>query len=231
MTLNANKVSGGGGKKYPHIEAGAYPGRLVQLVSLGLQPQRPFKGEDKPPAQELMLTYELSDEFLVDDDGEEMKDKPRWQTETLPFYPLSSDKAKCTKRYKVLDPNVVHGGDWNALLGSPCIITITVSEKPDGKVYNNVGGISTMRAKDVEKLPPLVNPTRVFDWETPDMEVWAVLPDWIQDKIKNNLEFEGSVLQNELNNNTSRTDTSTDEGNTEGSEGEQGDGESEEAPW
>jgi hypothetical protein len=35
----------------------------------------------------------------------------------------------------------------------------------------------------------------VFDLDEPDMEVFNALPDWIKDKIKGNLNFQGSPLQ------------------------------------
>lgn len=227
MTLNA-KDAPGGGNRPPALEAGTYPGRLVGLITLGLQPQRPYMGAEKPPAQEIMLTYEFSDEFLLDEDGEEIKDKPRWLSETLPFYNLSSEKAKITKRYLALDPNLEHDGDWSALVSSPCMITLTNTEgkkgKNKGRIYENVAAISAMREKDAAKLPPLVNEPRIFDWENPDMDVWKKLPKWIQDKIKENLEFNGSPLQTVL-------DGAPAEDSKSQTEAEGDDTEADEQPW
>ena len=52
-----------------------------------------------------------------------------------------------------------------------------------------------MRAKEAAKAPALVNPTKVFDIDEPDMEVFNSLPEWIQEKMKNNLNFSGSPLE------------------------------------
>ena len=52
-----------------------------------------------------------------------------------------------------------------------------------------------MRARDAAKLPELVNPSRVFDLDNPDMEVFNSFPDWIKEKITSNLTFSGSLLE------------------------------------
>lgn len=203
MSLNASKIkSKSSFKRPPALQPGSYPARLVQVVSLGLQKQRPYKGEAKDPKHELMTTYEFLDEFLIDEEtGEEMKDKPRWLSETFAFHPLSIDKAKSTQRYLALDPKIEFGGDWAKLVGMPCMLTITNS-KGKGEysdiTYENIAGVSTMREKDAAKAPTLVNDTRVFDVDDPDLEVFTSLPDWLKDKIKGNLEFAGSALDKAL---------------------------------
>lgn len=198
MSLNARKVpsSGGDFNKDP-LEAGAYPTRLVQILSLGLQPQRPFKGEEKPPKQEIMLTYEFLDEFLKDEDGNELPDKPRWLSETLPLNNLDNDRANSTKRYYAFDPTEEHKGDWTKLIGTPAMVTVVLnpSRKDPNKIYENIASVSTMRAKEASKAPELVNPPKIFDIDEPDMEIFGSLPQWIQDKMKENLEFSGSALE------------------------------------
>jgi hypothetical protein len=52
-----------------------------------------------------------------------------------------------------------------------------------------------MRAKQAEALPALVNPTKVFDPDSPDMKVFWSLPEWLRDIITSNLEYEGSALE------------------------------------
>jgi hypothetical protein len=196
MALNANKPNDGGKKFAPqaNIEAGVYPARLVQLIDLGLQPQKPFQGKDKKPVQELMWTYELVDEFMKDEDGNDIADKPRWISETLPFHGLFADKAKSTQRYHAFDPKEEAGGDWVKFIGAPCNLAV-VNNAVGDKVYDNIGVISAMRPRDAIACPELVNPIKVFDLDAPDMEVFNSLPKWIQDKIKGNLNFQGSPLQ------------------------------------
>ena len=201
--LNAKKVASSNTNRVEQepLDTGSYPARVVQIIDLGIQPQRPFQGEEKAPCHEIMLTYECLDEFCVDEDGNELEDKPRWLGETFPFRSLMAERAKSTKRYKALDPEDAHDGDFTALIGTPCVITVVNSEGKDrnaGKIYNNIGNVSAMRSKDAQKAPELKNEPKVFVLDEPDMEVYLSLPTWIQDKIKANLEYEGSALQEAL---------------------------------
>lgn len=183
----------------PNIEPGVYPGRVVQVIDLGLQPQRAYAGKEKPPANEVMFTYELVDEFMKDEDGNDVENKPRWLSEQLPWYGTYADKAKSTQRYLALDPNEDLGGDLAKLAGMPCNITVVNNQKGD-KTYDNVANIAAMRPKDAANCPELQNPISVFDLDAPDMEVFARFPQWIQDKITSNLNFKGSVLEKALAN-------------------------------
>jgi len=204
MALNARKVASTGGSNGPSqdpIEVGSYPCRIVQIIDCGLQPQRAFQGKEKPPAYEIMMTYEFTDEFCLDDDDEEDTSKPRWLSETFPFHSLEMDLAKSTKRYKALDPKEVHEGDFTALIDMPCTVTVVQNEgkgKNTGKVYNNISAVSAMRSKDAAKVVELVNKPKVLVLDNPDMEVFKSLPQWLQDKLKDNLEYGGSELEKAL---------------------------------
>ncbi len=196
MALNAKKIGNGGGNRTPqaNIEPGTYPARLVQIIDLGLQAQRPYQGKDKPPAQEIMLTYELVDTFMLDENGEELTDKPRWISETLPFYGLYADKAKSTQRYNALDPSGEFDGDFAKAIGQPINVTI-VNNAVGEKVYDNIATISAMRPRDADKCPELVNPAKLLDLDAPDLDVFNALPEWLREKIKGNLNYKGSPLE------------------------------------
>jgi hypothetical protein len=202
MGINAGAVKGGNNDNrvtQPNIEPGVYPGRLVQVIDLGVQPQRPYQGKDKPPAQEIMITHELVDEFIKDENGDDVEGKPRWVSENFVLHSLKADMAKSTKRYHAFDPEEHNGGDWGKLVGMPINITI-VNNKNGDKVYDNVANLSAMRPKDAANCPELVNPTKVFDLDDPDMEVFASLPKWIQEKLTSNLNYKGSPLEEKLAN-------------------------------
>ena len=196
MALNASKIKSTSSNKVEQevIEPGVYPARIVQILDLGLQAQRPYQGKDKPPANEIMLTYELVDVFMKDKDGKELEDKPRWISETLPLYSIHQEKAKSTQRYLAADPLSVHGGDFTQLVGTPVNVTITHNQNGD-RLYVNVAGIAAMRAKDVAKCPELANPAKVFDLDNPDAEIFSSMPEWVQEKIKKNLNYKGSKLE------------------------------------
>lgn len=196
MSLNAREAKGGGKAQEP-IDPGTYPARLVAVVSLGLQPQS-YNGETKEPRDELAITHELLDEFMKDDKGEDMTDKPRWLTETFALHNIAADRAKSTQRYIALDPELKHDGDWAKLIGTPEMVTVINAAgkgKNKGKVFSNVAGVSSMRAREAAKAPELVNDPLIFDFDNPDIKVWAKLPKFLQDKCKNALNFDGSRLQ------------------------------------
>lgn len=196
--LNASKIpSGGNTNTYAAMDAGSYPARLVRVVDIGVQPQRAYQGKEKPPVRMIQVTYELSDEFAKDEDGQEMTDNPRWVWEEFPFYSLTSDRAKSTIRYNALDPAHDFGGDWSQLISSPCVVTITrePGRNDPSMFFNNISNVSAMRAKEAEKLPSLVNEPLLFDMDEPNLDVFNKLSERTQNRIKSALNFNGSALQ------------------------------------
>lgn len=202
MALNAkNKKPQAKGPGQEPLDPGTYPCRVVQVLDLGVQTQKPYDNKPKAPVQEIMVTYEFLDEFCLDEDGEIQEDKPRWLSETFPFHSLDADLAKSTKRYRALDPQEVYEGDFTQLVNVPCMVTVVHNAGKGanaGKVYQNISGVSAMRPKEAAKAPELVNEPKVFVLDEPDMVIYKSLPEWLQEKIAGNLEFEGSALQEAL---------------------------------
>lgn len=179
------------------LPADNYPARISQVLDLGLQEQRPYEGVAKRPANEIMVTYELVSEFLKDEDGADRLDKPRWVSETFCLFGLHSERAKSTIRYNALDPRHINDGDWSKMIGTPCILAVVNNKsKSNGRTYANVGGVTGPMKGMI--IPNLVNDTKVFTLDDPDMGVFNALPEWIQTKILGNLDIEGSPLQNAL---------------------------------
>lgn len=202
------------------LEAGTYPARLVQVIDLGVQEQQPFKGEAKPPVQEIMTTYEFADEFIKDEDGNDLEDKPRWLSENFPLHNLASELAKSSKRYVALDPNIELDGDWTALVGRPAMVTIAQNPgkgKNAGKIYEKIVSTSSMTAKMAAKLPDLKNPPKVFDQsDVSTVDIFFTLPQWLQDKIKTGLEWEGSAMAKAVANYKKKEDNAEESNNKKG---------------
>lgn len=224
MSFNLNDVkSKSNGPKQDLIEVGTVPGRLVRVIDLGMQPQQPYEGKEKAPARIVDFTYELSDVFMKDKDGNEDETKPRWISENFPLNNPKADLAKSTKRANAIDPEHKYNYDIGQMAkdGAPCMITI-VHKVSKGNTYANVGNVSTMRAKDAEKCPPLKNEPVVFTLDDPDVDVFNSFPDWLKDKVKGNLEFNGSKLQKLLGGtpaNDGRTYTANDAADEASEEG------------
>lgn len=197
MALNVNTApKGNGGKKSDPVDQGNYAARIVQVIDLGLQPQRPYQGNEKAPAHEIMMTYELGTEFLKDDEGNDDVTKPRWLSETFTLNHISKDMAKSTKRIKTIDPKNATGGDFSRVVNAPVTVTVVHKPKPDGGVYVNVGNVTPPMKGMV--VPELVNPPKVFMLDEPDLEIFKSLPEWLQEKIQSNLNYNGSKLQQAL---------------------------------
>lgn len=196
MTLNAGKIeSNSSGMKAELLDPGAYPARVVQILDIGVQPQE-FKGEKKAPKNEVWITYELLDEFMVDENGDDLEDKPRWLSERFPLNSLDSDLAKSTKRYYALDSEGEYEGDWSQLLGMPCMVNVS-QYTTKGQTKNKVQDLSAMRAKEAKKAPELVNEARIFTLDDPDMEVYESLPEFLQTLIKESLEVDADLFEGE----------------------------------
>lgn len=175
-----------------------YPCRVAQVIDLGLHhkdvwddsSKKYVKALDKAPVNMLMVTYEFTTEFVKDADGVEQEDKPRWLSERFPVYPLDSDLATSTKRYNAFDPGASKfGGDWGKIASEPCSVSITHTKNGKAKVGNVAKPMKGMQ------VPELKNPTKVLDLSAPDIDVFNSLPEWLQQLIKENLEYAGSSLE------------------------------------
>jgi len=234
MSLNAKDFKQESKFKRPDpLEPGTYPGRVVWVIDKGLQVQADYKEKAKPPKHELYVVYELLDEFLKDDDGVDIPEKPRFISETFAMHSLDSDLAKSTKRYYALDPVAKHEGDWSKLIGTPCMITVVqnVSQKDKTRRYNNITGVSSMRDKDVKKATNLINTPKIFDIDDPDMEIFLSLPQWLQVNIKENLDFNGSQLEKLLKELPEEPEEDGKEVKDDGESGTKGEEEEENEDW
>lgn len=203
MGLHAGKIEGkANGPKQDAMEEGTSKCRVVQVIDLGIQPQRMHEGKPKPPVHQIRLTYEFTDEFCLDEDGNEDETAPRWISEEIPLYGITVDLAKSTKRYKAMDPDMVHGGDFTMMGAAPVNVTVVNNVDKKGKkddagnpvVYNNIGAVTSMKKKEVANLPELVRPLVIFSRDDATPEEFAALPTFLQDKIKAGLDFEGCPL-------------------------------------
>lgn len=201
MSFKLNDNSGGNndGLTQPILDAGPYPARIVGMVIWGMQNQPPFQGNPKPDRTEMYLVTEMSDEFMLDEDGNEVEDKPLWKSTSFPLYPMSTENAKCVKWYKALDPSNQFDGDWSEIfnLGNPINIILDKKDghgKHAGKVFNNIIGLASMPAKRQKVVNPLIGEKFIFDFYEPDKETWDKLPDWIKTKCKEATDFKGSPL-------------------------------------
>lgn len=142
------------------VDGEQYEGRLVYVADLGLQ-EREYKGDVKPPCQQLSLGIEILGE-TVEIDGDKL---PRLMW-TNPFNIFSSltDKGKELEFYKVFEPSatVESFADWEGQLGKPCSVTVKHTKKDDA-VYDNIGALTTIPKKYQSAVPEGTIDTAIGD--------------------------------------------------------------------
>lgn len=218
MSRNANAVKSGTKEfvQAPMLDAGSYPARVVQVVFVGVQKQRPYMGQVKDPIDEVRITYELSHEFMPNDDGTPNESKPRWFSESIPFYNLRADRAKSTKRYNAIDPLATTDGDFGKLLGLPCSLLIVKNPGKgvhEGKIFNNIGDVTPAASMPGYKQPQLINPSFYYDPHDFDctLDQFRGLPEFVQDIIKKADDFGTSNVCQLLNGGQTADDAPTDQ--------------------
>lgn len=201
MALDASKSTMPSNRKFveqPNLKVGGHAARVVRVVDLGVQPQKPWGTQVKKPVNMVNITYELSHDFVVDEDGNIDENRPRWIDETLPLYPLTADRATSTARYRAIDPEEVAGGNFANIISFPCTVVVVHGKgkgKHEGKIFDNIGDVASATTIPGYVQPELKNPGVVFDLSEPDIEVFKSLPKRLQEKIVGNLNFQGSKLQ------------------------------------
>ena len=166
-------------------DVGTHMARLVGITDMGHQPGFEWQGKEVKSAYKLRLTYELPNSTM--EDG-----RPHWVSEEI----TNSDNEKSTLAARIRSL----GGDINnlqSMIGKPCMVTLVAGKNGYVKI-DGQGGVGGVPAGI--PVPDLANDTFVFDLENPDMDLFEGFPEFIQNRIKENLEFEGSQLEARLNN-------------------------------
>lgn len=182
MTLELNKMTSGK-TKAPRIEEGTYMARIASIIDLGIQPQTDWQsGEATDPKPRALFTWELPTETIeiTNEDGE-IEDKPRWMSKeyTLSNYEMSN-------LYKLL---VALGKKSTVrleeLLNTECMVTIGSTINGNAKIVAVVPSPKGM------PIPELANDSRFFDFDNPDCDLYETQPEWIREKIKDAVNYDG----------------------------------------
>ncbi len=197
MSRNASNAPSKSNRVEQEPLNGSEAARIVQVVFLGVQPQNAFKGQPKPDVEQVRITYELSHRFMVDEEGNTLEDKPRWENETIPWHPASVDLATSTKRFISFNPGIGNGDHvWSAdLLGKAVSLTLASRKaetgKHAGRTFVDIKGVTPAPTLPGYVQPELINPAVFFDPadDNLDIEVFNGLPDWLQAEIKSAKNF------------------------------------------
>ena len=139
--------------EYENLTEGEHEARLIYVADLGMQ-NREYKGEVKPPAQQISLCFEVLGSTIKIDDVEQ----PRiiW---SKPFNIFGTMSGLSTEYdyFKAFVPTAKEDttADWESVLGEPVNIIIKHVHK-DGAVYDNVSGITAIPSKYRSKVDKAV---------------------------------------------------------------------------
>jgi len=227
----SERKSGGGDFDYEPPAAGLTVGRLVEYVELGKQPQRPFKGRKKPPADDVRITFELTHPKHVKEvevDGEKVKIPARI---SMTMQKSMHEKAKYAKLFDKMQRGRESIKHMAQMLDEAFTITVTHNKSADGKkTYANITDkdgsflIGAPVQQDIEtgetkklKVPEAIGEIRLFIFNAPTKESWDSLfidgersikkedgteeiqsKNFLQNKIKNAVNFPGSAVEQML---------------------------------
>lgn len=186
------QVTKGGDFEREIPEAGTTVGRLIEYIELGKQPQKPYQGKPKPPAEVVIVTFELLHpkknikEIEVDGEKRKIADRIR-----LTVTKKLGEKARFKKLFNKLQYGRADKAHIAQMLGEPFILDIYHNQNEDKtKTYANVekDGEYTIRAaiKPADPMdenskptpinvPAALSPIKLFIWDIPNKETWDSL--------------------------------------------------------
>lgn len=168
------------------IDEGIYPARLARVIELGDQ-------EDKYGVKtKVVLAFTIPSE-TIEIDGEQ---KQRMMM-TFPLNQTTNPDATLMKYMEALN-----GTTWEEVIGQPAMIEIK---------HKLVNGVTRMNINSVSKAPKK-NPytggefevpapdcdVYIFDWDSPNKEVFDKLSEFRQEQIKQAVNYQGSAVQKML---------------------------------
>jgi len=174
--------------------SGAHQAILIGLLDLGTQ-ESTYEGKTTH-RRKVRLVFELHSEEAVTDDGKPMVVGRE--------FTLSSHEKSTLRNFiegwrgKDFSDEEAEQFDYQTMLGKPCLLNITHSTSPAGKVYANV--VSAMRVPKGFAVAEQVNPstylylgTETSNYAEYDPEVFNGLAQWLKEKIWKSPEYQAAV--------------------------------------
>ncbi len=170
----------------PPLDADTYPAVCIGVVDLGEQHSEMYKNYQN----KVMFLFEICGE-TVDVDGEA---KPRWLSKE--FTLSLSEKSNLAKTIASWTGVELTEDTYDVtqLIGKPAMVVVTVKETDNG-TFNDITVIASPPKK--MKMPGAESETICFEIENWDDEVFAKLPEWIQNKIKKSTEYQTRLAPDE----------------------------------
>lgn len=189
MALSAETKSMKGQGQKDHPKKATHVGRIVGLIDLGHQPGWEFEGKQIKDAFKVRVTYELPNSKMTDG-------RPHWVSEdwNLNWFEGDGISSTLTKRVRAIDEQNESndGKDLSKLINKPCMLAI----EPGKNGYPKIKAVTAV--PEGYPVPELVNQSFTFDMDSPDMNVYNTLPEFIRTRIQEALNYPTSELAKQI---------------------------------
>lgn len=199
MSLNVNDAGGSSGPSQstrPLPTTGVRPARISQIVDLGVQPRKPYQGQEKSPIQQIFINLEL-----VTDEYEYEGEKVRHRLGPKPFSFVSRshknyNNSAIADFLNGIDPKDSVKGDLAKLANRACLASIAHVDGFGQHVGKKFASITkVMEPPENYPVPELSAPAIVFSFDAPTAEAWNGIPKFLQEKIKLALNYPNSKVE------------------------------------
>jgi hypothetical protein len=180
---------------FKRVPAGQWPSRCIGVIDLGSQKTQ-FPGEEEKLSRQCILQFEVYGEdemgvpLTVEHEGHEVP----LQISTKRMTMSLNEKANLRKtlhawRGRDFTPEELKAFNIGTIIGAPALLNVVHEEGKNGKVYAGIFSITPLPAAMKKGLPAKPTKTIVFDLDEFDADVFDGLSQYLQDIIKESVEF------------------------------------------
>lgn len=184
-------IATGTNKEFKPVPEGNHTARCFRIVDLGTQ-KTTYQGEEKL-GHKIIVFWELNGEaddgsMLATDDGKPFTVSKQYTMSLGKKANLRADLESW--RGQAFTDEELRGFDISKLLGAYCMVTVK-HEQSGEKTYVNVASVARWPAalKNAKFKP--YHGDQLFDMDSRDMSIFDSLPEWVQTKIKESIEWSG----------------------------------------
>ncbi len=175
------------------VPAGSHIARCYEMIHIGTVTDQ-WEGQTKQ-MNKVRIGFELPEELRTFNSEKGEQPMVISREFTLSMHEKASLRLFLEQwRGKKFTEEEAKKFDVTQLIGVPCMLNVTHTEKQD-KVYANISSVSPVHKSLV--VPDAINPIRVLSYENFDWEVYESLPDFIKTKMSNTPEY-GRVVSEKI---------------------------------
>lgn len=184
-------ASDSGNSDFKRVPVGVFAARCWSLVDLGTQ-RVEYQGDVKYQ-RKVQIGWELfgedeNGESLITEDGRPMTISKRYTLSLSQKSRLRPDLEAW--RGRPFTDEEAKGFDLHNLIGAPCMLNITHTER-NGKTYSNVASITPLPKALRETLPEIGNDPRLYVVTDGENDVFETFHDRLKETIRQSEEFQG----------------------------------------